>query len=261
MANNFQNGPGGRLKKEEAKNVNFGFLRPPQRAIAEASTTSIYRPTPKVAEARIYLQNKPGDFKNRVIADIANATDGDVRNMNPENYKRAATITEILNKKYGSPSWQKHKERPVYRYATNSIHLSPDKIQDPSVGVAYKNRPDDYFQELAHSAQFVNNPINSALRGLRGEVFYKDNNEPNVGRYGTPGELEYEAHEKIAPRLWDEYKTLYKKKYGVNIPPKYENTYSYHEAMSNSPKNQGGRLEYNGNMLPEVKIVAPVKRP
>ena len=26
--NNFKGGPGGRLQKEEAKNVNFGFMRP-----------------------------------------------------------------------------------------------------------------------------------------------------------------------------------------------------------------------------------------
>jgi len=263
MANNFQNGPGGRLIKEEEKSVNFGFMRPPQRAIAEASTTSVYQPTPEVAESRIYLQNRPGDFKNRVVADIANAIDGNVKNMNPEQYKRVATTVEALNKKYGSPSWEKEQGRAYYHPFANSVHINPKKMQDPSIGVSKETgKPDIYFQELAHAAQDIeNNKFINRLKGLKGLALYQDNDIPNKGRYGTPGEYEYEAHEEVAPRLWNEFKNKYELNYGEKVPPQYENDYFWKQTMANVPKYFGGKLKYKGKMLPEISIVQPVKRP
>jgi hypothetical protein len=260
--NNFKGGPGGRLKAEEAKNVNFGFMRPPQRAIAEASTTSVYQPTPEVAESRIYLQNKPDDFKNKVVADVANAWIGNVKNMSPENYKKTAIVLEELNKRHGSPSWQKKEGRASYRNLDNSININPGNPDAfGSYGQIYQNRPDDYFEELAHASQYAKEPIKSNLRAIKGKLFYEVNRKPNVGRYGTPGELEYEAHSEIAPRLWNEFKTIYRQKYGTNIPPQYENRYEYDQMVADTPENYGGKLKFKGTMMPEVKIVAPVKRP
>lgn len=251
------------MKREEAKNVSFGFMRPEQRIIGEPSTTSVYQPTPEVAESRIYLQNRPGDFKNKVIANIANTVGADVSYMNPEQYKRVATIAEELNKKYGSPSWQKEEERAFYNSLDKSIHIWPELDKDlyANLESKNKNRPDIYFQELAHAAQFKNNPIKSAIKALKGIALYEDSKKPNVGRYGTPGEFEYEAHSEIAPRLWDEFKTLYKRKYKENVPPQYENRYEVSQLIANTPKAEGGTLKFKGKMLPEISIVQPVKRP
>ena len=259
--NKYTKGPGSRLKREK-KNINFGFMRPPQRAIAKASTTSIYRPTKEVAESRIYLQNRPGDLKNRVVADIANAIDGNVKNMNPEQYKRVATTLEELNEKYGSPSWEKEKGREYYHPFFNSMHIRPKKTQDPSSGVTKEtSKPDIYFQELAHAAQDTeNNKFTNSLRNLKGLALYEDNNTPNKGRYGTPGEYEYEAHEEIAPRLWNEFKNKYELRYGEKVPPQYENDYLWNQTMAGVPKNLGGKLKFKGKMFPEIKIVQPVKR-
>jgi hypothetical protein len=253
-------GPGKRLKREQAKNVNFGFMRPEERIVAKQSTTSVYQPTSEIAESRIYLQNKPNDFKNRVIADVANAYLGNVKKINPEQYKRVATIIEELNKKHGSPSWQKEEGRAFYK--DNSININPG---NPDAYGSYlqrtENIPDDYFQELAHASQFAKEPIKSYLRSIKGKLFYEDSQKPNVGRYGTPGELEYEAHSEIAPRLWEEFKTLYKQKYGEDVPPQYENKYELSELIANTPQADGGTLKYKGKMLPEITIVQPAKRP
>lgn len=260
--NNFNNGPGGRLKKEEAKNVSFGFMRPEQRIIGEPSTTSVYQPTPEAAESRIYLQNRPGDFKNKVVADIANTWSANVEFMNPEQYKRVANIAEELNKKYGSPSWQMEKKRGFYNPIDNSLHIWPRIDKDPYANIGpSKNRPDVYFDELAHAVQVRKNPIKSAIRALKGIALYEDNKKPNVGRYGTPGEFEYEAHSEIAPRLWDEFKTLYKRKYKENVPPQYENRYEVSQLIADTPKAEGGTLKFKGKMLPEIEVVQPVKRP
>ena len=234
MANNFQNGPGGRLQKEETKNVNFGFMRPPQRAIAEASTTSVYRPTKEVAESRIYLQNRPYDLKNQIVADVANASRLNVGNMNPEQYKRVATAIEELNKRQGSPSFQRTQDDRPY-YMSGSVFLNP-RLPNQS---HQSESPDIYFQELAHASQYAKSPIKSELRALKGRLLYEDNSKPGKGRYGTPGELEYEAHEEIAPQLWGEFKNIYKQKYGEDVPSNYQNR----------------------KPLSKLNIVSPVKRP
>ena len=230
---NFKGGPGGRLQKEE-KSVNFGFMRPPQRAIAEASTTSIYRPTKEVAESRIYLQNRPYDLKNRIVADVANASRLNVGNISPEQYKRVATTIEELNKRHGSPSVQRTQDDRPY-YMLGSVFLNP-RLPNQS---HQSESPDNYFQELAHASQYAKSPIKSELRALKGRLLYEDNSKIGMGRYGTPGELEYEAHEEIAPQLWGEFKNIYKQKYGENVPSNYQNR----------------------NPLSELNIVAPVKRP
>jgi len=234
MANNFQNGSGGRLQKEEVKNINFGFMRPPQRAIAEASTTSVYQPTPEVAESRIYLQNRPYDLKNQIVADIANASRLNVGNMNPELYKRVATVVEELNKKHGSPSFERTQDDRPY-YMSGSVFLNP-RLPNQSKN---SDKPDNYFQELAHASQYAKSPIKSELRALKGQLLYEDNSKPGMGRYGTPGEFEYEAHEEIAPQLWGEFKNIYKQKYGEDVPSNYQNR----------------------KPLSKLNIVAPVKRP
>jgi hypothetical protein len=238
--NNFNNGPGGRLKREEKKNVSFGFMRPEQRIIGEPSTTSVYQPTPEIAESRIYLQSRPYDLKNQIVADVANATRLNVGNMEPEQYKRVATVIEELNKRHGNPSFQRTQDDRAY-YNLSSVFLN---TRTPNLS-RNLDSPDDYFQELAHAAQFKESPIKSALKSLKGQLLYEDNSIPNKGRYGTPGEFEYEAHSEIAPQLWNEFKNIYKKKYGENIPPLYQN----------------GKLKSYGSMMPEVEIVQPVKRP
>ena len=261
MAQN-NDGPGKRLKREEAKNVSFGFMRPKERTVAQPSTTSVYQPTPEIAESRIYLKNRD-DFKNKVVANIANAYGANVRYMNPEQYKKVAAIVEELNNKYGSPSWQKYENRAFYNGLDNSINFWPELDKDPSANFEFKNknRPDIYFQELAHAAQVQKNPIKSAIRALKGIALYEDSKKPNVGRYGTPGEFEYEAHSEIAPRLWNEFKTLYKQKYGEDAPPQYENRYEVSQLIANTPKAEGGTLKFKGKMLPEIEVVQPVKRP
>ena len=233
MAQN-NDSPGKRLKREEAKNVNFGYMRPPQKAIGEPSTTSVYQPTPEISESRIYLQNNPYDLKNRIVADIANAPRLEVGNICLEEYKRVATIVEELNKKHGSPSFQRTQDDRPY-YMSGSVFLNP-RLPNQS---HQSESPDDYFQELAHASQYAKSPIISELRALKGQLLYEDNSKPGKGRYGIPGELEYEAHKEIAPQLWGEFKTLYKKKYGEDVPTNYQNR----------------------KPLPEVNIVAPVKRP
>jgi hypothetical protein len=259
MAQN-NDSPGKRLKREEAKNISFGFMRPPQRAIAEASTTSVYQPTSEIAESRMYLQKNPNDLKNLVVADVANVIGLDVRNMNPEQYKRVATVIEELNKKHGGPSVIKNKGRAFYEPFSNSLNIYPT-ITDKRLPAEYRNRPDEYFQELAHAAQYKNNPIKSTLRGTKGNLLHEDSDAINKGRYAIPGELEYEAHQEIAPRLWDEFKTLYKQKYKENIPPQYENKYEKSQLIANTPQIEGGTLKFLGRMMPEIEIVHPVKRP
>lgn len=240
--------------------VGMSFLKPKDIATASPATTSVDRPIPRIAESRMYLQKKPNDLKNLVVADVANAIGLDVRNMNPEQYKRVATVIEQLNKKHGGPSVEKNKGRAFYEPFSNSLNIYPE-ILDPHLPAEYRSRPDDYFQELAHASQFKKNPIKSSLSGTKGLLLYEDSDVPNKGRYGTPGEFEYEAHTEIAPRLWNEFKTLYKQKYGEDIPPQYENKYGEEQEKLNKEKFLGGKLEYKGKMLPEIEIVQPVKRP
>jgi hypothetical protein len=257
MAQN-NDGPGKRLKREQAKNVNFGFMRPPQKAIGEPSTTFVYQPTPEVAESRIYLQNRPYDLKNQIVADVANAQNLDVQNMSPQQYQRVAKILEELNKKHGNPLVIKYEgkgARPYYDSFFNEMNISPGIRQ-------YKNKPDIYFQELAHSSQSEKEPIKSYIKSTKGRLLYEDSSIPNKGRYGTPGEFEYEAHKKIAPQLWNEFKSLYKNRYGEDVPPQYENSYKDEQEKLNDSFNFfSTNKAYKGTMLPEVTIVSPVKRP
>lgn len=242
--------------------LDMSFLKPKDTPTASAATTSIDRPIPRIVESRMYLQKNPNDLKNLVVADVANAIGLDVRNMNPEQYKRVATVIEEFNKKHGGPSVAKNKGRAFYEPFFNSINIYP-KIKDPRLvqDSLYKNRPDVYFQELAHSSQFKNEPIKSALSATKGALLYEDSNVPEKGRYAIPGEFEYEAHKEIAPRLWDEFKTLYKKKYKENVPPQYENKYREEQEKLDTEKFLGGKLQYKGKMLPQIEVIQPVKRP
>jgi hypothetical protein len=245
--------------------VDMSFLRPNNDiAAASPSTTSVNTPVPRIAESGMYLQKNAKDLKNLVVADVANAIGLDVANMNPEQYKRVATVIEELNKKHGNPSLFRNKGRAFYEVFSNSLNILPEKKSSPHLVVDSStiNRPDEYFQELAHSSQYAKEPIKSYIKSTKGKLLYEDSDRPKKGRYAIPGELEYEAHKEIAPHLWNEFKSLYKNKYGEDVPPQYENSYKdEQEKLNDRFSFFSTNKAYKGTMLPEVSIVAPVKRP
>jgi len=70
MANNFQNGPGGRLQKEEAKNVNFGFMRPTVSPLNQQQFMQVARgemsPQQAGMNAPIVFGQKPGSIGEKI---------------------------------------------------------------------------------------------------------------------------------------------------------------------------------------------------
>ena len=172
--------------------------------------------------------------------------------MDPEEYKRLANVFSDFNKKYGNPSILKpHQvgidkdspdyDRGFYNPGGNYMVMN-NKLGKYREGDEYKEgdwnfdidsknqydylkyvtRPDLYFQELAHAKQEKDDPIKSSMKFIEGKLFYEDNDNPKYGRYGVPGQLEHDAHEIIAPKLWQEFKTLYEKKYG-KFPDQFKN--------------------------------------
>ncbi len=218
-------------------------------AQAQPSTTAVATPTQDQAEAGMFLQSRPFSNENMAIADIAGAPELNVKNMSPEEYKKLATVFSEINKKYGNPGIIRpdqtgislpKKGRPFYVPFINKMVLpnqmdayrTADSLVNNAISSEEPNseltryvrnhlKPTTYFQELAHSKQFYESPIASFLKGIKGLALMEDNHDPKVGRYAVPGELEYEAHSVIAPKIWNEFKALYEKKYG-KFPERYD---------------------------------------
>jgi hypothetical protein len=70
MANNFQNGPGGRLQKEEEKNVNFGFMRPEVSPLNQQQFMQVARgettPQQTGVNAPVVFGQKPGSIGEKI---------------------------------------------------------------------------------------------------------------------------------------------------------------------------------------------------
>lgn len=70
MANNFQNGPGGRLQKEEEKNVNFGFMRPRVSPLNQQQFMQVARgemsPQQTGVNAPVVFGQKPGSIGEKI---------------------------------------------------------------------------------------------------------------------------------------------------------------------------------------------------
>ena len=70
MANNFQNGPGGRLQKEEEKNVNFGFMRPTISPLNQQQFMQVARgettPQQTGVNAPVVFGQKPGSIGEKI---------------------------------------------------------------------------------------------------------------------------------------------------------------------------------------------------
>lgn len=68
--NNFNNGPGGRLKKEEAKNVSFGFMRPEVSPLNQQQFMQVARgetmPQQTGINAPIVFGQKPGSIGEKI---------------------------------------------------------------------------------------------------------------------------------------------------------------------------------------------------
>jgi hypothetical protein len=150
------------------------------------------------------------------------------------------------------PSSPDNSEKMRAHYNANRQRMYLSDTDD-----TYKLK-EDYLAELAHQKQVENKgSLDFNLRLLSGfgrtAMNMIKNFESPVDAYNreyeTPGNLEYEAHEEIQPKLEDEYNDIYWDKLGQY--DYYKNPGTFSISKPKNPKNpykNGGQFQVGGNI-------------
>jgi hypothetical protein len=114
---------------------------------------------------------------------------------------------------------------------------------------------EDYLAELAHQKQVLDKgALDFNLRGLSGlgrtaMNMIKNFESPTDAykrEYETPGNLEYEAHEEIQPKLEDEYNDIYWDK--LDQYNYYKNPGTFSDSKPTQTYNNGGQFAMGGSL-------------